>query len=104
MDFAAEQARKFAADGGPKPGAAVLAAGRGVGLLEGLEDDLLFLQRNADAGVGDLERDHPGRLTKHRMASAPAAWGRRYCQPHAALSGELKRVRQEVLEDLLQAL
>ena len=45
----------------PETGAAVLAAGAGVGLLEGLEDDLLLLGRDADAGVGDLERDHDRR-------------------------------------------
>ncbi len=50
-DFAAQQARDFAADGQAQPGAAIFAAGAAVGLLEGLEDDLLFLRRDADAGV-----------------------------------------------------
>src|SRR5580704_5505181 len=104
MDFTAQQARKLSADGEPKPGAAIFAAGRGVGLLESLEDDLLFLQRNANAGVGDLECDNTRGLIEQRMAGAPAAYCRRYCQPHAALAGEFKRVRQQVLEHLLQAL
>ena len=73
MDFAAEQACQFAADGKPEAGAAVFAAGRGVGLLERLEDDLLLFQRNADAGIGDLERHHRRRLAEHRMLGAPAA-------------------------------
>ena len=33
----------------PEPGAAVLAARRAVGLLEGLEDELLLVERDADA-------------------------------------------------------
>ena len=45
----------------PKSGAAVLAAGAGVRLLECLEDDLLLLRRDADAGIGDLEGDDAGR-------------------------------------------
>ena len=44
-DFAAQQRRQLAADGQAQAGAAVLAAGAGVGLLEGLEDDLLLLRR-----------------------------------------------------------
>ena len=58
LDLAAEQVGQLAADREAEAGAAVLAAGAGVGLLEGLEDDLLLLERDADAGVGDLEGDH----------------------------------------------
>ena len=60
LDFAAEQIRKLAADREAEAGAAVFAAGAGIGLLEGLEDDALLLERNADAGVGDLERHDGG--------------------------------------------
>ena len=56
-DLAAEQRRQLAADGQAEAGAAVLAARAGVGLLEGLEDEPLLLRRDADAGVGDLDRD-----------------------------------------------
>ena len=76
----------------------------GIGLLERLEDDLLLLRRNADAGIGDLERDDGRRLTEDRVIRAPAADRRRDVQPHAALLGELERVRQQVLEHLLQRL
>ena len=48
---------QLAADRQAQAGAAVLAAGARVGLLERLEDDLLLLGRDADAGVGHLERD-----------------------------------------------
>ena len=73
MNFAAEQACKLAADGKAEAGAAIFAAGAGVGLLERLEDQLLLFQRNADAGIGHLEGDHRGRLIEHRMLGAPAA-------------------------------
>ena len=43
--LAAQQRRELAADGEAQAGAAVLAAGAGVGLLEGLEHDLLLLDR-----------------------------------------------------------
>ena len=57
LDFAAEQHGQFAADGEAQAGAAVLARGAGVGLLEGLEDEPLLLRRDADAGVLDGEGD-----------------------------------------------
>ena len=94
VNFAAEQARQFAADGKAEAGAAVFPAGAGVRLLERLEDQLLFLQRNADAGVGHLEGDDGGRVIEDRVLCAPAADGGRYVQLHAALRGELERVRQ----------
>ena len=56
-DLAAEQRRQLAADGQAQAGAAVLAGGAGVGLLERLEDQPLLLRRDADAGVLDRERD-----------------------------------------------
>ena len=105
LDLAAEQARELAADGEAEAGAAVLAAGAGVGLLERLEDDLLLLGRDADAGVGDLERDDraaPG-AGSGGPRSSPLATAATL-QPHAALLGELEGVREQVLEHLLQAL
>ena len=58
-DLAAQQPRQFAADRQAQAGAAVLAAGAAVGLLERLEDDLLLVRRDADAGVGDGEARAP---------------------------------------------
>jgi hypothetical protein len=52
-DLAAQEARDFAADGQAQARAAEFAAGAAVGLRERLEDDLLFIGRDADAGVGD---------------------------------------------------
>ena len=61
--------RQFAADRQAQTGAAVFAAGAGIGLLERLEDDALLFRRDADAGVGDLERDTVGALPQRRMVA-----------------------------------
>ena len=103
-ELAAEQGRELARDGEAEARAAVLAAGRGVGLLEGLEHDLLLLDRDADAGVGDLEGHDRARLVERRVVRPPAGEGRSDAQAHAALGGELHGVRQQVLQDLQQAL
>ena len=71
-DLAAEQRRQLAADGEAETGAAVLAAGAGVGLLERLEDQPLLLRRDADAGVGDLDGDGALREPQNRMIRRPA--------------------------------
>ncbi len=77
MDLAAQQVGQFAADRQPQAGAAVFAAGAGIGLLERLEDDSLLVQRNADAGIGDLERNHRCRAAQDRMVFAPTGRWRR---------------------------
>ena len=104
MNFPAEQVRELAADREPKAGSSVLAAGAGVGLHERLEDDLLLLERNADAGVRDFEADRCRCLPEHRMLGAPTAMRRRNIEPHAALGSELECIREQVFEHLLQAL
>ena len=105
LDLAAQQEGELAADGEAQAGAAVLAAGAGVGLLERLEDDALLLGRDADAGIGDLERHHVGRALEHGMGprSSPPRAGDT-ARRTAALLGELERVREQVLEHLLQPL
>ncbi len=104
LNFAAQQAGQFAADGQSQSGSAVLAAGAGVCLLEGLEDDALFLRRNADAGIGDFEGDDRRGAAENRMIFAPSFRSQRYGQMHAALFGELECIRQQVLQHLLQTL
>jgi hypothetical protein len=103
-DLAAEQPRQLAADREAEAGAAVLARGRAVGLLERLEDDLLLVGRDADAGVRDRERDHLARVLQLGVVERPAAVGRRDRERDAAVVRELERVRQQVLDDLLQPL
>src|SRR3989442_9980304 len=90
LELAAEEPRQLATDREPEPGAAVLAAGAAVGLLERLEDDSLLVGRDADAGIADREG--------HRARVA-----RRDAQAHGALLRELEGVGDEVLQDLLQA-
>src|SRR6476469_4740494 len=72
LDFPAQKARQFAADCEAQPGSAVLAAGASIGLLECLENDFLFLDRNSDASVGDLESDDGLRLAENRVCRGPA--------------------------------
>ncbi len=85
LNFSAEQAGQFAADREPQSGAAVLAAGARIGLLEGLEDDSLFFRRNADAGVRNFEGDDGRRAGKDRMRRAPSAFGHGYGKADASL-------------------
>ena len=104
LDFAAEQARQLSADGEPETGAAVFSARRRIGLLESLEDDLLLLGRNADAGVCDFEGNDASRRAEHGVPGRPAFAGRKDLEVHPAALGELEGVRQQVLEHLLQPL
>jgi len=96
--------RQFARDCQTQAGSAVLACRAGIGLLERFEDDALFFRGNADSGVADRELDHRLRLTEHRMIAAPATRRHADVQSHAAVIGEFKRVRQQILQDLHQPL
>src|ERR1700757_953737 len=92
LDFAAEQVCELAADGEAKSRASVFAAGTGVGLLEGLEDDLLLLLRNANAGVRNFKGDDGCSLAEDRVVPAPSGVGVVDGQPHTALLGEFEGV------------
>src|SRR5262249_26590936 len=83
---------------------AVLARRARVGLLERFEHDALLVRRDADAGVDDFERDDGRRVIEDRMSRRPAALDRARGELDAAALGELERVREQVLEDLLQTL
>jgi hypothetical protein len=104
LDLAAEQCRQLAADGEAEPGATVLARRAGIGLLERLEDQALLLRRHTDAGVLDGERHHRGGVAQHRVIHRPAVGGQADAQFHVTLRRELHGVREQVLQDLLQAL
>ena len=103
-DLAAEQPRQLAADRQAEAGAAVLAAGRAVGLLERLEDDLLL--------VGGMPM--PVSVTANASTSAARfrsslsvlqpPCDRLDGQRHLAVVRELERVGEQVLDDLLQPL
>ncbi len=77
-------------DGQTQAGAAVLARRRAVRLLEGPEDRLLFVRRDADARVAHLKMQNTfGLLHAHRY-------------DHLTLGGELDAVADQVDEDLAQ--
>src|SRR5579885_2162124 len=103
-EFAAEQPGQFAADGKAEPRPAVLAAGGAIRLLERFEDDLVFVLRDADAGIGDRKRDYRFHPVQNGMAGAPAGGGALDLQAHRTMFGELERVREQVLENLLEPL
>ncbi len=104
MDFAAEQAGKFAADGKSQTGSAVFTAGTRVCLLESLEDNALFFEGDADSGIRNLECDDRGCPAKDRVLIAPATGCFRNTHAHSTVFGELEGVRQQILEHLLQTL
>ena len=91
-EVAAQQPRQVARDRQAEAGAAVLPVRAAVGLPEGLEDDHLLVLGDADAGVAHRECDTP--------SSSPACDAHR----HLAGVGELDRVRQQVRQDLPEAL
>ena len=64
LDFAAQQVRQLAADRQTQTGAAVLAAGSCICLLERLENDPLLLDGNSNPRIGNLERNHRRRRSR----------------------------------------
>src|SRR5207244_2707244 len=95
--------RQLAADGQTETRPAILAGRGAIRLLEGLEDDLLFLRLDADAGVDDAERDHAGGAVERVIVGRPPVARRVDLERYAARVRELERVGEQVLEDLLQA-
>ena len=87
--LAAQQVRQVARNRQPQPGAAVLAVRAAIRLAKGVKDQVLLVQRNADAGVFHGERHGSARMTLHT-------------QRHFALGRELDRVREQVAQDLRQ--
>src|ERR1700722_577087 len=61
-DFPPHHSHHARTDSQAKPGATVLACGRGVGLSEGREDGHMLLGGDADAGVGYSKFYDPGVL------------------------------------------
>ena len=101
-NLAPQQRGQLAADGQAQPGAAELAAGAGVGLLEGLEHQSLLVGRDADAGVGDGKSDDGPATAEHRVLGAPALARTLHAQAHLPRRRELEGVGQQVAQDLLQ--
>ena len=101
-NLAAEQRRKLAADRETETGSAVLAAGTRVRLLERFEDQPLLFRSDADAGVRDLDGDRGGREPKNRMIGRPPAGHLLHAHLDLTVRRELERIREQVLQNLLQ--
>src|SRR5205823_5653907 len=104
LDLSAEEPGDLSADGEPEAGAAILPAGGAVRLLEGLEDELLFVLGDADSGVDHREPDHLGRAIQRVLFEFVIRGRTADSKLHATALGELEGVRQEILDDLLQTL
>src|SRR5205814_2055396 len=96
-DLTAEQGRQFAADGESQTGAAVLATGTRIGLLEGFEDQALLFGSDANARVGDFDGDGALDKTQNRVIGRPAARDRLDAHRDLTVRSELEGVRQQVL-------
>ena len=92
-DVAAEGLHEARGDRQPQARAPVAPRRRRVGLHELVEDDLLLVGRNADAGVGHLEPQHDAGAAR---LVAPDA------QDDPAPLRELHGVREQVRQDLPQ--
>src|SRR5690606_16775392 len=99
-----QQASDFAADREPETGASILPAGRSIGLLERLEDQLLLVFRNADARVryGERHKLIPWQQLAAIQHNVPV--GRRDLELHASLWCELEGVAKQVSDHLLKPL
>src|SRR5439155_23432230 len=84
--------------------AAVPAAGRAVGLLEGLEDQPELVVGDADSGVDHREGHHSLGFAQRAVEEADARRRGVYPQRDVAVLGELDRVREQVPQDLLEPL
>ena len=89
----AHQPHDVRGDGEAEARAPVPPTGRAVALHERLEDRLLILARDADAGVGNAAVQQ--RLVRRRLGVQPDG--------HPTLSGELDRVVDELLDHLAEA-
>ena len=93
-DLAAHELGDVAGNCQSQAGAAVLAGGGSIGLLEGLKDALALFLSQADAGVVDLDaHQHVGALMPHRVNA----------QNDATLVGEFDGVTHVVKDRLRDA-
>ena len=90
LDLPAQQPRQVTRDRQPQTGAAVTAVTGAIDLMEGVEDRLVLVGRDADAGVTDCEDDTTVLLLVDGQADF-------------SVLGELDGVGQQVLQDLLSA-
>ncbi len=99
-DIATEQLRHPPRNRQTQSGAAELAAGAGVHLLERVEHALELVRRNADAGIAHRQRDQ--RSAEQRFGHAGFVAGAPDVKAHGAMGGELECIAEQVIGDLLE--
>ena len=102
LNFAAQQRRDFAADREAQSRPAVFAGDRSVGLLERLEDDAMLVGSDSDTGIFHRERDDRLGIAEDLVVRTPSRFSRRHVDRYAASFSELERIRQQILQNLLQ--
>src|SRR5579864_5879413 len=98
-EFAAEEARDIAADRQAETRSAVSSTGRTVGLLKGFEDELLLFGRNADSGVGDVERHVALRDARGFAVGGRAILQHPNSQRDGPTIGEFEGIRKQVFQN-----
>src|SRR4029077_15012723 len=102
LDLTTQQTRDLAADRKSETCSTVLAARRSVRLLECLEYEPLLVLGNSDARIRDGKCDHIGRGFESWVLEPPPFLGATHRKCDVSLLGELERVREKVLENLLE--
>src|SRR4029077_15819916 len=92
LNFTTEQAGDLAANSQAQPRPAILAARAPVGLLEGLKDDLLLIERNADSRVLARERKYRPGFAEGLLALNHPGVDCLHLDPYAAAPSELHRL------------
>ena len=103
-DLTTQEADQLTTDRQAEAGSSIEAGGGAVTLRERLEDPLLLLRLDADAGVADHEREHRSGFRQRVHLRAPPVLREGDLQAHLAALGELERVGKQVLENLPEAL
>ena len=103
LNLAAKKVRQFAADCETETGPAIFPACARIRLLERFKNDALFFSRDTDAGIRHLESDDSFGSTQDGMVRSPASLRFQNGQTHLPLFGELKGIRKEIFEHLLEA-
>ena len=97
----AQQLRQAPRDRQAQTATAVMTAGAGIDLFEGLEDRVQALFGNTNAGITHRQR-HMLVVGGRADAGQHGAAGQRHMQGHRAFAGELEGIAEQVVEHLLQ--
>src|SRR4029077_13527016 len=103
-DLSAKQSSKLAANCQPKPGPAITPAGAPIRLLESVKNCRLLVSGNSNSTVADRKCNHTFCPRQRRRIGAPATGNGTYPQFNVPELGKLERVRQQILQDLIESL